>query len=159
IMAPRRLVGNRHPRPRLAAPWGVNRRRWPLVYTSTSGRLRMEGVAVRKYSSVKTRNRRSSYPFFLLSSAVFVLLALAHAQGVHAAVDFFLQRQQISAPDTTTTGEAHFGTSVAISGTTALAGAPGAKDDNASSSSGAAYVFATDDNGQWVQKAKLTPED
>jgi FG-GAP repeat protein len=118
----------------------------------------MEGVAVRKNLSVQRRNRRSSYSFFLLSSTLSLLWALNYNQRVYAEIDFFIQQQQLSASDKTTDGAAQLGTSVAISGTTALFGAPGA-DDNGSSS-GTAYVFVSDDKGQWTQlQNKLLPND
>ena len=50
----------------------------------------------------------------------------------------------------------YFGTSVSISGTTAIVGANG--DDDQGSSSGSAYIFQQTVTG-WEQVAKLTPDD
>lgn len=50
----------------------------------------------------------------------------------------------------------HFGSAIAVSGDTALVGAP--DDDDAGFSSGAAYVFVRHGTG-WVQQAKLTAND
>ncbi len=49
-----------------------------------------------------------------------------------------------------------FGSSVALSGDTALVGAPGDEDPNGEQS-GSAYVFGRDDGG-WTQQAKFAPE-
>ena len=48
---------------------------------------------------------------------------------------------------------AHFGTSVAIDGDTAVVGA-----DRANSRKGSAYIFTRDSNGNWIQQAKLDGE-
>ncbi|MEE2908246.1 MAG: hypothetical protein VX527_10515 [Planctomycetota bacterium] len=50
-----------------------------------------------------------------------------------------------------------FGQSVAISGTTALVGAPWV--DGNDLSSGGAYIFSKQDDGNWLQAAKLTASD
>jgi len=49
-----------------------------------------------------------------------------------------------------------FGSSVALSGDTALVGAPGDEDPNGEQA-GSAYVFGRDDGG-WTQRAKFAPE-
>ena len=50
-----------------------------------------------------------------------------------------------------------FGASLAISGDTALIGAKG--DDDNGSSSGSAYIFRKQNDGNWLQAAKLTASD
>lgn len=55
----------------------------------------------------------------------------------------------------------HFGWAVALYGDTAIVGAPeddGIGEDNADNR-GSAYIFEKDGNGDWVQKAKLLPDD
>jgi uncharacterized repeat protein (TIGR01451 family) len=51
----------------------------------------------------------------------------------------------------------YFGYSVAMSGNWAIVGAP--YDDDQGSSSGSAYIFERDENGDWSQAAKLTAGD
>ena len=51
----------------------------------------------------------------------------------------------------------HFGISVAMHGDTAIVGARG--DDDRGSSSGSAYIFQRDANGNWAQQAKLIGAD
>ncbi len=74
-----------------------------------------------------------------------------------SGTDPLIQQQQLSASDKTVGVEEQFGSGVAISGDTAVVGAPGS--DVAGSSSGAAYVFTRDAKGHWTQGQKLTPSD
>ena len=63
-------------------------------------------------------------------------------------------RQQARLTATDSAAEDQFGGAVAISGDTAVIGAP--RDDDASTGSGSAYVFQRS-GMTWVQRAKLTP--
>jgi len=118
----------------------------------------MEGTSVQHNFSVPRRKRRASCSFFVLSSAFFLLWAISGDEPAYSATDLLTQKQQLTASDKTVGDAAQFGTSVAISGATALVGAPG--NDAAGSSSGAAYVFARNTEGQWTQSQQiLTPSD
>jgi hypothetical protein len=117
----------------------------------------MEGTAVQNNLSVQRRKWRASCSFLVLLSAFFLLWAIGRDEIAYAAIDLLTQQQQLTASDKTAGDAAQFGTSVAISGATALVGAPG--NDAAGSSSGAAYVFTRDTEGQWIQSQKLIPSD
>jgi len=51
----------------------------------------------------------------------------------------------------------YFGSSIAISGSTAVIGAPG--DDERGEDVGAAYIYTRNSEGMWVQQEKLTPKE
>ena len=75
--------------------------------------------------------------------------------GLGQTVADFFPEQKIIASD----GEAHdrFGTSVAISGTSALVGAYW--DDDNGDKSGSAYIFEQQEDGSWLETAKLLASD
>ncbi|MBI3798419.1 MAG: FG-GAP repeat protein, partial [Deltaproteobacteria bacterium] len=109
--------------------------------------------------SVPKRKRRASCSFFVLSSAFFLLWAISGDEPAYSATNLLTQKQQLTASDKTVGDAAQFGTSVAVSGATALVGAPG-NDVAGNSSSGAAYLFTRDtESGLWTQSQKLTPSD
>ncbi|WP_319475832.1 FG-GAP repeat protein [Marispirochaeta aestuarii] len=55
--------------------------------------------------------------------------------------------------------EDHFGSSVAISGDTAVVGSPNDEYGDVNPDSGAVYVFRRDDEGNWPQETRLTAAD
>ena len=69
--------------------------------------------------------------------------------------DNWLQKEKIVASDMK--AGAFFGKAVDIYQNYIIVGAP--KDNSGGEKSGAAYIFAKDDTGNWVQKAKLVPDD
>jgi len=75
--------------------------------------------------------------------------------GASSGGDLFLQRGKLTTSDKA--DEDQFGTSVAVSGDTALVGVPGR--DDTGSFSGAVYVFTRDANGGWQEGQKLTADD
>ena len=68
--------------------------------------------------------------------------------------DTWTQQAKLTASDTAARDE--FGTSVSISGNTAIVGSP--FDDDAGSKSGSAYIFGNN-GGVWMERAKLTASD
>lgn len=54
-------------------------------------------------------------------------------------------------------GSDELGSSVSMNGNSIIIGAPG--DNGKGDESGTAYIFTQDENGEWFQEAKLTPED
>lgn len=67
-------------------------------------------------------------------------------------IDPFIQQQVLRASDRQQTGDNSFGSSVSISGDTAIIGA--FRDDSGAESAGSAYVF-TRSNGVWAEQQKL----
>jgi hypothetical protein len=57
------------------------------------------------------------------------------------------------------TGGARFGSGVGISGDTAVVGNPFSPGPLGNNSPGAAYIFARNGDGAWIQQAKLVPSD
>ena len=79
----------------------------------------------------------------------FLGLALGSAATSQAPTEFKLTARNAAIDD-------QFGSSVAVSGDTALVGVP--YDDDAGSDSGAAYIFVRSGTS-WIQQAKLTASD
>ncbi len=103
----------------------------------------------------ETRNQRAFHSLLVLILASFFLGVTDHYGVVYpSGTDPLIQQQQLSASDKTA-GSEQFGSSVAISGDTALVGSPG--HGVAGGSSGADYVFTRDAAGHWTQGQKLTP--
>ncbi|MEE2906684.1 MAG: FG-GAP repeat protein, partial [Planctomycetota bacterium] len=67
----------------------------------------------------------------------------------------WLEAAKLTASDGASTD--YFGRSVAISGTTALVGAY--RDDDNATNSGSAYIFEQQQDGSWLETAKLTASD
>lgn len=102
----------------------------------------------------ETRNQRAFHSLLVLILTSFFLGVTDHYGVVYpSGTDPLIQQQQLSASDKTV-GE-QFGSSVAISGDTALVGSPG--HGVAGGFSGAAYVFTRDATGPWTPGQKLTP--
>src|SRR5713101_978545 len=118
----------------------------------------MEGATVKDNLLGETRNQRVFHSLLVLILASF-FLGVTDRYGVvyPSGTDPLIQQQQLSASDKTVGVEEQFGSGVAISGDTAVVGAPGS--DAAGSSSGATYVFTRDAEGHWTQGQKLTPSD
>jgi len=74
---------------------------------------------------------------------------------VRSGDGIWTQQAKLTAADGA--GGDRFGTSVSISGDTAIIGA--SEDDDKSEDSGSAYVFVRAADGTWKQQAKLTPAD
>jgi FG-GAP repeat len=113
---------------------------------------------VKDDASVATRSRRAFCTPLASILAAFFLWVMGYTGAAYPSeTDLLIEQQQLSASDKAVGGEQQFGSSVAISGDTAVVGTPikGA----VGSSSGAAYVF-TRDAGHWTADPvtpKLTP--
>lgn len=96
----------------------------------------------------------SSMPYQLLLAVVVAWPAVAADPGASPA-ETLEQMQKLIASD----GQSDdgFGASVAISGTTAIIGAP-LDDVSANAGQGSAYIFQYN-GSEWIQQAKLTAED
>src|SRR6266849_6448238 len=118
--------------------------------------MSMEGATVKDNLLGETRNQRVFHSLLVLILASF-FLGVTDRYGVvyPSGTDPLIQQQQLSASDKTVGSEEQFGSSVAISGDTALVGSPG--HGVAGGFSGAAYVFTRDATGHWTQGQKLTP--
>ncbi|HXG20062.1 MAG TPA: FG-GAP repeat protein [Methylomirabilota bacterium] len=90
-----------------------------------------------------------------LLSIVFAIALVAPAGRSRAADSSFVQTAKLLAGDKTSGDQ--FGASVALSGDTAMVGAPGG--DTAGALSGAVYVFMRDSAGQWQPGQKLVAGD
>jgi hypothetical protein len=98
---------------------------------------------------------RASLEKLILCVALVILSPLVTVSSSQAQTQFL---QKISAADSNAdSGTADgFGSSVAISGDTAIVGTPG--DDSPVTDGGAAYIFVHN-GGVWMQQAKLVPSD
>src|SRR5437870_1610026 len=117
---------------------------------------RREGAIVKDDASVETRRRRAFCTPLASILAAFFLWVMGYSGAAYPSeTDLLIQQQQLSASDKAVGGEQQFGSSVAISGDTAVVGAP--VNGAVGSSSGAAYVFTQDAAGHWAKVQKLTP--
>lgn len=85
----------------------------------------------------------------------FLLCAAYPAAHVHAQSPFLTRIQDLVASDAAISAE--FGQRLAISGDVAVIGAPA--DDELGGNAGAGYVFRRQENGDWVEEAKLLGSD
>src|SRR5712692_502057 len=86
----------------------------------------MEGATVKDDLLGETRNQRAFHSLLVLILASFFLGVTDHYGVVYSSgTDPLIQQQQLSANDKTVGSEELFGSSMAISGDTALVGSPG----------------------------------